>query len=197
MTKHTRKIIEFLKVADKLKAVKRRVHTAAGRPENSAEHSWHLALAVWLLKDELGFRFDVSRALEIALVHDLVEIYAGDTYFFDVAGRNDKDGRERRALARLVRQLPSHLSKELQQLWHGYETKHSLEARVVKALDQISPIIQILITSGGQWRKSKLTHERLTSAKRAVWPSFGRRRDVLWKLTEDLLAEAKTKKLLG
>ncbi|MBI3305179.1 HD domain-containing protein [Candidatus Parcubacteria bacterium] len=196
MKRSTKQIVEFLKEIDKLKEVKRQVHTTSGRQENSAEHSWHLALAVWLLKDELGFRLNTAKAVELALVHDLVEIYAGDTYFFDTEGHRDKNAREQKALVRLARQLPKPLGRELRQLWNEYETKYSPEACTVKALDKILPVIQNIISGAREWKKGKLTYERIVAAKNNIWPRFPQKRDVLWDILEDLLAEAKAKKLL-
>lgn len=196
MTKRTRKIIEFLKVADKLKSVERRVHTASGRPENSAEHSWHLALAVWLLQDTVPFKLNLERALKTALVHDLVEIYAGDTFFFDQKAKRGQKKRERRAANRLFSQLPNPLAKELRELWRGYESGKTPEAKIVKALDKIMAVMQNIITDGSGWKKHRISYADLQTHKIPAVGKYIGTNSALWGILEELLAEAKRKKLL-
>lgn len=115
--------IHFLLEADRLKGVARRTYISDGtRHENSAEHSWHFALGVLLLR-EYGGDFDLFRALQMAIIHDLVEIDAGDTFVYDEAGMESKTARENAAATRLFGLLPNDQSAEFHQLWQEFETR--------------------------------------------------------------------------
>ncbi len=190
MTGDLPKIVGFIKEIEQLKNVERQVYTSGGRPESVAEHTWHLGMAIWLLQGELGIDFDLGRALKIALVHDLVEIYAGDTFFFDEAGQAEKHERERLAADRLCSQLPRELAAELLGLWEEYERRASAEAKVVKAVDQLMPVIQNILSEGSGWRKHNLTYDQILSKKKRYLENLGGI-DVIWRITEELMAEAK------
>lgn len=154
-SKLTRRL-RFLLEADKLRRVERQTYISDGsRRENSAEHSWHLALALLLFSDaarEAGV--DLERALQLALVHDLVEIYAGDTFVYaDEAAQTARVEREKLAAKRLFGELPDEQNREFEDLWEEYETKESPEARFVAAFDRMCPMLLNFASGGRSWRK--------------------------------------------
>lgn len=136
--KRLSKILRFIEEIEKLKHVKR-INTLsdASRQESDAEHSWHLAMIILLLKDELGVKFNAERAIKIALVHDLVEVYTGDVWPDGEEEKKEKLKRERKAAQKLFSKLPDDLKKEVEGYWLEYEEAKTEEAKIVKALDKI------------------------------------------------------------
>lgn len=169
----------FLVEADKLKDILRQSPViASGRRENSAEHSWHLALAALVLREYSAEPVDLNRALRMLVVHDLVEIDAGDTFAYDAAGNASKSVRERAAADRLFSLLPVDLAQELRALWEEFEAHATPDARFANAVDRIQPFLQNLYTHGGAWRRHHLTQEQILkrldpirTALPALWPS--------------------------
>lgn len=157
--------LRLLLESDRLKSVERRTYLHDGsRHENSAEHSWHLALAVILLAEHAGEEFDLSRALQIAVVHDLVEIEAGDTFTYDRVGQIDRKAREERAADQLFGLLPASQNAELRALWDEFERKDSPESRFVTALDRLCPVLLNLSTGGRAWREHNVSREQVEEA---------------------------------
>src|SRR2546421_5438478 len=115
--------IRFILEIDKLKTIMRRTYLLnADRAENTAEHSWHLAMMAILLAEHANEPVDVARVIKMVLVHDIVEIDAGDTYFYDTTAALDKSAREQAASTRIFGILPSDQGKELRELWEEFET---------------------------------------------------------------------------
>ncbi len=168
MDEKTDKIVEFLKEIDKLKSVERvlRLKYSNNRNENVAEHSWHLAMYVMLFRNEFENDLDYSKMLEFALIHDLVEIYAGDTYIFDKEKLKDKKEREDKAAKKLYSQLPLDLKKRFENLYNEYENQKSEESKIVYSFDKLQPMIQNLLIDGLTWQENKLTFEMLDNNKR-------------------------------
>jgi len=154
--------IRFIVEIDKLKGVLRRtLLTDRSRRENSAEHSWHLAVMALLLAEYAEPGVDVRRVMELVLVHDLVEIDAGDTFAYDAAGNMDRESRERAAADRLFGLLPPDQAARLRALWDEFESSQSPEARYALALDRLQPLLQNVHTEGGAWRSHGVTREQV------------------------------------
>jgi putative hydrolase of HD superfamily len=152
--------LRFLLEADKLRGVERQTFLSDGsRHENSAEHSWHLALAIVLFSDAAReSNVDLERAVQLALVHDLVEIYAGDTFVYaDDAAQQARIERERVAAKRLFGELPGEQGREFEDLWQEYEAKQTPEARFVAAFDRLCPMLLNFATQGRAWRKHEVS----------------------------------------
>lgn len=146
--------LQFIVEIDRLKSVLRRTQLIDGsRHENSAEHSWHLAVMALLLHEYADSAVDVGRVLRMLLVHDIVEIDAGDTFAFDTAGNLSKAERELAAAARIFGLLPEEQGRELRALWDEFEAMATAEARYANALDRLEPLLQNLHNSGGTWRQ--------------------------------------------
>ena len=154
--------VRFIVEIDKLKRVLRRtLLTDQSRRENSAEHSWHIALMAPILAEYAAEEVDVLRAMKMLLVHDLVEIDAGDTFAYDAAGHLDKEERERAAADRVFGLLPEDQASELRSLWNEFEESESPEARFALALDRLQPLLQNVHADGGTWRSHGVTREQV------------------------------------
>ncbi len=158
--------LDFIIAADALRNVERRTFLADGsRHENSAEHSWHLALAVLLFEPLARERgLNLQRALELALLHDLPEIGAGDTYVYDDAGRETQEAREREAADELFGKLPDAQNALFRARWDEFEQLQSPEAKFVRGLDRMLPLLLNFVTSGKAW----IAHGISTTQVRAL-----------------------------
>lgn len=160
--------IRFLLEADRLKSVSRRTYLTDGtRRENSAEHSWHFALGVLLLR-EYGEEIDTFRALQMAIIHDIVEIDAGDTFVYDEAGLQTKREREVAAANRLFGMLPDDLRDEFRGLWDEFELSESPEAKFALAIDRLCPVLLNYATGGRTWRENGVSAARIASYNAAA-----------------------------
>jgi len=179
--------IQFVCELDKLKQVLRQTSLMDGsRRENSAEHSWHIALMAIALSEYAAEPVNIGHAVKLLLLHDVVEIDAGDTFCFDAQGNQDKAEREQRAAERLFGLLPTDLSAELHTLWEEFETGETPEARFAKAMDCLQPFLHNLETEGGTWKKHGITCDRVFQRMQAV----KRATPDLWGFVETQVAEA-------
>jgi putative hydrolase of HD superfamily len=150
--------LAFVVEMDRLKGVIRRTSLIDGtRRENTAEHSWHLAVAAMALAEHAPAGTDLPRALHMALIHDVVEIDAGDTFGFDDAGYLDKEERETRAAERLFGLLPPDQAAEFRALWDEFEAGVTPEARFAVALDRLQPLLVNFNSGGGTWKLHGIT----------------------------------------
>jgi putative hydrolase of HD superfamily len=144
--------LEFLRQFDALKSVNRRSYINRGeRRENSAEHSWHLALACWAFAEQLQDDFDVRKLVQLALVHDLGEIDAGDTFLYS-PDRGDAHIKERKCVERLAAH-PGNPIQNLVALWDEQEAGSSKEARLLKVIDRVLPFLHNITSEGRAWRE--------------------------------------------
>jgi len=170
--------IRFLVDADRLKSILRRTPLVDGsRPENSAEHSWHMILAAMLMQEYVDGSLDVMRVFEMTAVHDLVEIDAGDTFAYDVVANESKAAREREAADRIFGQLPDDQGARLRALWEEFEAQVTLESRFANALDRLQPLLQNAYAGGGSWSDHHITRAQvlrrmapIETTMPALWP---------------------------
>lgn len=157
------KQIEFIVEIDKLKQIFRQnVVIGTKRNENDAEHSWHLAIMAILLHEYSEDKnIDVLKVTKMALVHDLVEIDAGDTFCYDEKGYEDKAEREQKAAERLFNVLEPDQAKEIWELWREFEELITPEARFAACLDRFQPLILNYNTNGHTWQKPGVTSEKV------------------------------------
>ncbi len=147
------KQMAFLREIDRLKQVQRRsLLLHEDRWENSAEHSWHVAMAVWVLAEHANEPVDVCRVVGMMLLHDIVEIDAGDTFVYDEAAMAGKSERERRAAERLFGLLPEDQARQFRDLWDEFEAGETAEARFAAAVDRLLPVTHNHGTGGKSWR---------------------------------------------
>lgn len=157
MNERLKKQKEFLLEVDKMKQIYRQTHIRGGsRQENDAEHSWHLALMTALLSEHANEKIDVRKTMLMVLVHDIVEIDAGDTYAYDAAGNATKRERELKAAKRIFHLLPEDQAEELFQLWEEFEACETPEAKFAHSMDNIQPIMLNDATGGKAWREHQV-----------------------------------------
>jgi putative hydrolase of HD superfamily len=182
-----RRQIEFILEIDRLKEVYRQSHILhADRHENSAEHSWHLAIAALLLAEYANQPVDTSRVIRMALVHDLVEIDAGDTFIYDTAGNLEKAAKEEKAAERIFGLLPSDQRDAWQGLWKELEQRETVEAKFANALDRLLPVLHNYFTNGRSWKEHGITQQQALK-KNAV---IAEGSETIWILVETLIRDA-------
>ena len=156
--------LAFLQEADRLKSVLRMTSLIGGaRRENSAEHSWHFALAALTLAEHAAGEIDLCRVLRMGLVHDLVEIDAGDAFVYDAAAMDGKAERERMAAHRIFGMLPDDQAREYRALWDEFEAQESVEARYAAAVDRLCGMLPNWRNAGGTWREHGVAAERVSA----------------------------------
>ncbi|EHK0839404.1 HD domain-containing protein [Vibrio parahaemolyticus] len=176
---------------DKLKSVLRRtrVKSAEGRLENSGEHSWHVALMAVLMEEHANAPVDICRVMKMLLIHDVVEIDAGDTFVYDTAATKEQAEKEIKAAERLFGMLPTEQGQELLALWQEFEAAQSDDAKYAKALDRLIPMLLNYHNNGQSWKENSVTREQaLTINKRIEFGSV-----TLWDKAKELIEEATEK----
>jgi putative hydrolases of HD superfamily len=145
--------IQFILEIDKLKHILRQtLLTDGSRRENTAEHSWHIGIMAMILAEYAPDKTDISRAMKMLLIHDLVEIDAGDTFCYDVQGNLSKSEREIEAANRIFGLLPNDLESELREIWEEFEVQNTPTSKFAAALDRIQPFLHNGATKGGTWK---------------------------------------------
>lgn len=156
------KQFNFIVEIDKLKSILRQTTLIDdSRRENDAEHSWHLAIMAMLLSEYANDDVDVAKVIKMVLIHDLVEIDAGDTFAYDAIGYQDKEEREEKAAHRILGLLPKEQYHEMYQLWREFEERETPEAKFANALDRIQPLVHNFYTKGGTWVKHQINLEKV------------------------------------
>jgi putative hydrolase of HD superfamily len=147
------KQLAFILEADKEKNILRQTHLSDySRRENDAEHAWHMAVMLYLLKEYANEPFDLARAMMMALIHDVVEIDAGDTYAYDEEAKKTQAEREAKAAERIFGLLPDDQRDELRALFEEYEAQETPESRIVRSMDSLQPLLLNDKTEGRDWR---------------------------------------------
>jgi putative hydrolase of HD superfamily len=186
--------IEFILEVDKLKQILRRTTLLdRSRQENSAEHSWHIALIVLVLSEYADeAHLDLLQVIKLLLAHDLVEIDAGDTYCYDESGLQDQKAREKKAADRIFRLLPEDQAKSFRVLWDEYEDRETPESRFANALDRFQPLLHNYFTRGHTWRQHGIQKKQVLSRMRPV----GEGSSFLWDYVVTLIDDAVEKGFL-
>jgi putative hydrolases of HD superfamily len=181
------KSLQFVEEIDRLKGILRQTLLYDGsRRENTAEHSWHLAMAVLVLAPLAEEKLDLARALKMALVHDVVEIDAGDTFVYDAVASLDKQAREEAAAERIFGLLPAPLNAELRSIWTEFEQLSCPESRFVAGLDRLLPLIANSKTEGHSWKKHGIVKSQVLDKNRKIEAAS----KTLWDLAERLVEDA-------
>jgi putative hydrolases of HD superfamily len=185
-----RRQLEFILEIDCLKSVLRQSYLIDNdRHENSAEHSWHLAVAAMVLAEHAKERIDVSKVIRLVLVHDLVEIDAGDTFIYDDAGNVGKAGREQKAANRLFGVLPEEQGQTFMALWREFEDRQTPDAKFAFALDRLMPILHNVFTQGRSWKEHGIRQEQALAKNRPIEDGS----PVLWQAVESLITQTLAK----
>ena len=179
--------IAFVIELDKLKQVLRQTRLMDGsRRENDAEHCWHVALMAVVLAEHAGAGIDVLRVLKMLLIHDVVEIDAGDTFLYAAVDAAAVAARETRAAERIFGLLPPDQAGELRALWEEFEARRSAEAKFARALDRLEPLLQNHRNGGGTWREHGVTVEQVLAKKHIVADGSA----ALWAFAVELIDDS-------
>lgn len=180
--------MDFLVETDKLKTVLRAtglIHEDPRR-ENSAEHSWTLALMAVVLAEHANEKIDIAKTVKMCLLHDLVEIYSGDTIVYDKAGRERQAEIEREMAPKFFGRLPPEQAGELHALWTEFEEKRSSEAKFAAALDRLAPLIVNYRRGGGTWQKYGITKKQVLDRNQPI----GEGSKDLWAFALSMIEDA-------
>ena len=186
--------IEFLVEIDRLKSIVRQSLLVDGsRQEDSAEHSWHLALVAMVLVEHSKAPVNLFRVLKMILVHDIVEIDAGDTYCYDEEANRSKEEREKKAADRIFNLLPPDQAVEFHSLWEEFECRQTADAIFAAALDRLQPLLINFRAGGVMWRKHGIRKEQVYLKNSPMEQGS----PVLWEYAERMIKDAIEKGWIG
>ena len=181
-----KKQLDFILEADKEKQILRQTHiTGYERNENDSEHAWHMAMMIYLLKEYANEEFDIAKAMMMALTHDIVEIDAGDTYAYDESAKATQAEREAKAAERIYGLLPEDQAKELKGLFEEFEACVTPEARFVRAMDNLQPLLLNDANDGRDWRAHNVRKAQVV--KRNERTRFGS--EEIWEAAMEIVEE--------
>lgn len=162
MEERMKKQMAFALEIDKVKNIFRQTHLSShGRNENDAEHSWHMAVMAYLLKEYANEEVDIAKVMIMCLIHDIVEIDAGDTYAYDTEGLKTQKAREDAAKERIFSILPEEQKAEFTALFDEFEAYETAESKFVHAIDNLQPLMLNDSNNGGDWREHNVTAEQV------------------------------------
>ena len=183
--------VDFIKEIEKLKSVTRFNRTLDGRFENSAEHSWQGAIAAIVLQDYYPEKLKMEKVISMLLIHDLGEIYAGDTWVFDDEKKIHSHDRELESIEKTMSLLPEEKYLNMKNLWLEFEKGQSAEARYARLIDALVPLINHLEVSEFNYNPDNISADMVLEKKKFIKSES----EELWKLTEDLIQESVEKGL--
>jgi len=183
--------VDFIKEIEKLKSVTRFNRTLDGRFENSAEHSWQGAIAAIVLQDYYPEKLKMEKVISMLLIHDLGEIYAGDTWVFDDEKKVYSHDRELESIEKTMSLLPEEKYLNMKNLWLEFEKGQSAEARYARLIDALVPLINHLEVSEFNYNPDNISADMVLEKKKFIKSES----EELWKLTEDLIQESVEKGL--
>jgi putative hydrolase of HD superfamily len=179
--------LQFILEIDKLKDIYRRSYlTNSQRRENSSEHSWHVALIAMLLSEYGNEQTNLFRVLCMLLIHDLVEIDAGDTYCYDEQGALDKAEREKEAARRIFGFLPEDQGGFIRELWEEFEEGATPEAKFANAVDRFMPLLHNFYTQGKSWAENSITQDQVQQRMAPVYEGS----TTLWEYSQKIIQTA-------
>ncbi|SJZ98231.1 HD domain-containing protein [Sediminibacterium ginsengisoli] len=187
------KQIGFIKEIDKLKYITRKTRLFnSDRHENDAEHSWHLALMAIVLAGHSNKPIDVLKVVKMVLIHDIVEIDAGDTFIYDTAKNHTNTEEELRAAKRIFGLLPAEQASEFISIWEEFEAGHTNEAKFARSMDRLEPLLQNTSNNGGTWAEFNVGYQQVYDKKSVIKKGS----EAIWEYAENLLKENVEKGIL-
>lgn len=187
------KQVAFIKEIDKLKYIQRKTRLFnSDRHENDAEHSWHLAMMTIVLAEHSNMPIDILKVLKMVLIHDIVEIDAGDTFIYDTIKNHTNTEEERIAAERIFGLLPVEQSKEFIEIWKEFEDGITNEAKFAKSMDRFEPLLQNASNMGGTWREFDVPYQKVYDKKKVIKNGS----TSIWAYAEDLINESLDKGIL-
>jgi putative hydrolase of HD superfamily len=178
------KQMAFIREIDKEKQIFRQSYVTDGtRKENDAEHAWHMAIMTFLLSEYANEEIDVLKTIRMILIHDIVEIDAGDTYAYDDSAKATQHEREERAADRLFGMLPEDQAKDLRALWDEFEAGETKEARFARTMDNVQPLLLNDATGGKAWEEHDVPLSKIMKRNERT----ARGSEALWEYSRDAL----------
>ncbi|WP_414000122.1 HD domain-containing protein [Flavobacterium sp. W1B] len=185
--------INFIKEIDKVKYIQRKTKLFnSDRNENDAEHSWHLAMMTIVLAEHSDVPIDILKVLKMVLIHDIVEIDAGDTFIYDTTKNHSNTDEERIAANRIFGMLPKEQADELISVWEEFENGQTNEAKFAKAMDRFEPLLQNISNNGGTWAEFGVNYDKVYEKKKAIKDGS----NSIWNYAENLINESVEKGIL-
>lgn len=186
MDDRLKKQLEFVLEIDKEKNIFRQTHISGhGRNENDAEHAWHMAIMAYLLREYSNDPIDITRVMLMCLIHDVVEIDAGDTYAYDAEGKKTQKAREEAAKERLYSMLPDDQKEELMAIFEEFEAWETPEAKFARAMDNLQPLLLNNSNGGGDWRSHEVSADQVYG--RQIGTKAGSEK--LYEVTDNIIRE--------
>ena len=181
------KQVAFIKEIDKLKYIQRKTRLFnSERHENDAEHSWHLAMMAIVLADHSDKPIDILKVIKMVLIHDIVEIDAGDTFIYDSAKNHTNTEEELKAAERIFGILPPAQAEEFIEIWKEFEDGITNEAKFAKSMDRFEPLLQNTSNQGGTWAEFDVPFDKVYEKKKAIKNGS----TIIWNYAENLLNES-------
>ncbi|MFI2744380.1 HD family hydrolase [Zhouia sp. PK063] len=186
-SEHLSKQIAFIKEIDKIKYITRKTKLFySDRHENDAEHSWHLAVMALILSEHANESIDILKVIKMVLIHDLVEIDAGDTFLYDLQKNHTNTEEETKAAQRIFGMLPEAQAQELLTLWLEFEEGSSNEAKFARAMDRLEPLLQNASNNGGTWEEFNVPYATVYKKQQAIENGSA----MLWRYAQEILDES-------
>lgn len=194
LTEDILKQIDFIKEIDKIKYIQRRTKLInSNRRENDAEHSWHLAIMALILSEHANEKVDILKVVKMLLIHDIVEIDAGDIFIYDTQKNHCNTANEEKAAERIFGLLPTEQKEEYIALWLEFEERKTPEAKFARAMDRLEPLLQNASNNGGTWREYNVDYQEVYKKKIAIKEGS----ESLWNFANELLNESVEKGILS
>ena len=192
-TENLLKQVSFIKEIDKLKYIQRKTKLFnSDRHENDAEHSWHLAMMTIVLAEHSDQPIDVLKVLKMVLIHDIVEIDAGDIFIYDTLQNHTNTEQERIAAKRIFGLLPEEQAEEFIAIWEEFEAGITDEAKFAKTMDRFEPLLQNTSNNGGTWAEFNVPYQKVYDKKKAIKEGSA----TIWNYAENLINESVKKGIL-
>ncbi|MHB9054962.1 MAG: HD domain-containing protein [Paludibacteraceae bacterium] len=181
------KQIQFIKEIDKIKYVFRKTKLInSDRPENDAEHSWHLAMIAIVLSEYANEPVDMLKVVKMVLIHDIVEIDSGDVFMYDTTKNHDNFDEEFKAARRIFGILPEKQAEEFINLWVEFEEMKTMESKFARTVDRLEPLLQNASNNGGTWAEFDVRYQKVIEKKNIIKEGS----EEIWKFAEKLINES-------
>jgi putative hydrolases of HD superfamily len=192
-TDNLMKQVSFIKEIDKLKYIQRKTKLFnSDRNENDAEHSWHLAMMTIVLAEHSDKPIDILKVLKMVLIHDIVEIDAGDTFIYDTLKNHTNTDQELIAAKRIFGLLPAEQAEEFIAVWEEFEAGNTDEAKFAKSMDRFEPLLQNTSNNGGTWTEFNVPYQKVYEKKKVIKNGS----TTIWNYAENLINESVEKGIL-
>lgn len=190
--KDFKKQIDFIIEVDKVKSIYRKSKTFNGdKYENDAEHSWHICLMALVFAEHSNHDIDMLKVLKMLLIHDIVEIDAGDTFLYD-SHREEVFDQEKKSAERIFGILPNHLSEEMMKLWLEFEAKETAESKFASSIDRLQPMLANYLNQGATWRENNVLSSQVIQKNLGIQEGSV----TLWEYAQTIIADSIQKKYL-